>query len=72
MLEGDDTPLASRILAVADSYWALRAERPYRPAFGADAALATVVANAGEQYDAGVVEMLRPALEACEQVPASA
>ena len=62
MLEGDELPLASRILAVADSYCALRAERPYRAAFSPDEAAATLGENAGSQYDPQVVDLLPEAL----------
>jgi HD-GYP domain-containing protein (c-di-GMP phosphodiesterase class II) len=48
-----------RILAVADSYWALRAERPYRPAMTADQALEVIDAGAGSQYDAAVANALQ-------------
>src|SRR5690606_24407214 len=47
--------LPPRILGVADAYWALRADRPYRPAFTAHEALVTIEAAAGRQFDAAVV-----------------
>ncbi len=62
MLEGDELPLASRILSVADSYCALRAERPYRAAFSPGEAAATLEENAGQQYDPQVVDLLPEAL----------
>ena len=66
MLEGDELPLASRILAVADSYCALRAERPYRAAFSADDAASTLEQSAGQQYDPQVVDLLPRALPASD------
>ena len=66
LLVGDQIPLASRVLAVADSYWALRAPRPYGEAFGDAEALKIIEAGAGAQYDAELVELLGPALAACE------
>ena len=66
MLEGDEFPLASRILAVADSYCALRAERPYRAAFSADDAASTLEQSAGQQYDPQVVDLLPRALPASD------
>ncbi len=68
MLDDDDLGLAPRILAVADAYWALRAHRPYRPAHGPEEALDILLAGAGRQFDADVVEALPAALETVEQV----
>ncbi len=68
MLTDDELPLAPRILAVADAYWALRAERPYRPAHGPEEALEILRAGAGRQFDADVVESLPASLEAAAQV----
>ncbi|PWG73658.1 hypothetical protein DF186_21920, partial [Enterococcus hirae] len=39
MLHAEDVPLASLILAVADAYWALRADRSDRAALTRDEAL---------------------------------
>ena len=64
MLEGDEIPLPARILAVADSYCALRAERPYRPAFSAAEAASIIEGGAGSQFDRGVAAMLPAALKA--------
>ena len=59
MLTDNELPIAPRILAVADSYWALRAERPYRPAMSVDEAIDVIQAGAGAQYDQGVVNALQ-------------
>ncbi len=67
MLTGDDIPLPARILAVADSYCALRSERPYRAAFGAREALSVIEGGAGAQFDPQVAAMLPAALEAVER-----
>ena len=50
-----DIPLEARILAVADSYEAMTADRVYRPALGPAAARAELEACAGSQFDRGVV-----------------
>ncbi len=63
-LEG--TPLVSRVLGVADAYWALRAERPYRPAFGPREAIDIIESGAGAQFDPVVVRVLHDALMALE------
>lgn len=60
-------PLASRILAVADAYWALCAERPYRPALSSLEAVAMIEGQAGQQFDAAVVAVLPRAVAALGQ-----
>lgn len=57
-LEASDVPMASRILAVADTYWALCADRPYRAALRPDEAVAMIESQAGQQFDAAVVAVL--------------
>lgn len=56
-LSGEDIPLASRILAVADAYVAMTSPRPYRPAKSHAQALADLEENAGSQFDPRVVEV---------------
>ncbi|MEX2373611.1 MAG: HD domain-containing phosphohydrolase [Dehalococcoidia bacterium] len=68
MLADDELPLPPRILAVADTYWALRAHRPYRAAYEAQHALETLHAGAGKQFDAEIVEALPAALEVADLV----
>jgi diguanylate cyclase (GGDEF)-like protein/putative nucleotidyltransferase with HDIG domain len=63
-LEGDEIPIEARILAVADAYEAMTADRVYRPALGEEAARAELEAGAGTQFDAGVVEALLSSLDA--------
>ena len=53
-LAGDDIPLASRVLAVADVVEAMASHRPYRPALGMKAVVAELVEHAGK-YDPAVV-----------------
>jgi HD-GYP domain-containing protein (c-di-GMP phosphodiesterase class II) len=64
LLSSEELAIPPRILAVADAYHALRAERPYRPAFSADETMAMIELGAGRQFDARVVEALPEALEA--------
>ena len=64
LLTIEELPLPPRILAVADAYWALRAERPYRPAFAASEAVAMLQVGAGQQFDPASVEALPAALRA--------
>ena len=56
VLVGDDIPMESRILAVADAYEAMTSERSFRSALGEEAALSELQAGAGTQFDASVVE----------------
>ena len=55
-LAGDDIPLEARILAVADAYEAMTADRAYRAALGHDAAQEELRAGTGTQFDPVVVE----------------
>ncbi len=54
-LRGPEILLEARILAVADVVEALASHRPYRPAFGIDAALDEIEKNIGILYDPQVV-----------------
>jgi HD-GYP domain-containing protein (c-di-GMP phosphodiesterase class II) len=57
-VEWAEVPLEARIIAVADAYEAMTAERPYRPARRADEAARELRGAAGRQFDAEVVEAL--------------
>ena len=61
-LAGEAIPLEARILAVADAYEAMTADRPYRAALGHDAARAELQACAGSQFDPNVVDAFLRAL----------
>ena len=55
-LSGDEIPLAARIVAVADAYAAMTADRSYRMGIGGEAAMAELRAHAGTQFDSKLVE----------------
>jgi diguanylate cyclase (GGDEF)-like protein len=55
---GDDVPIESAIIAVADAYEAMTSERPYRPALGAEEAARELRREAGRQFRSDVVEAL--------------
>jgi HD-GYP domain-containing protein (c-di-GMP phosphodiesterase class II) len=55
-LKEDQIPLAAQIVAVADAYQAMTAERPYRSAMSQKSALKELRANAGTQFNPVVVE----------------
>jgi len=63
-LSGDDIPIEARILAVADAYEAMSADRVYRPALGVEGARAELEAGAGSQFDREVVSAFLRALDA--------
>jgi len=55
-LAADEIPLEARILAVADSYEAMIADRPYRQGMPVEDARAELERCAGTQFDPAVVE----------------
>ena len=57
-LAGRDIPLASRIIAVADSYDAMTSERPYRGRLTHESCVGEIVRCSGQQFDPEVVEAL--------------
>ncbi|HLM08541.1 MAG TPA: diguanylate cyclase [Thermoleophilaceae bacterium] len=69
-LAGEDIPLEARILAVADAYEAMTADRVYRPALGEKAARGELEGGAGSQFDADVVDALLAALARAGEAPA--
>jgi diguanylate cyclase (GGDEF)-like protein/putative nucleotidyltransferase with HDIG domain len=63
-LREDEIPIEARILAVADAYEAMTADRCYRQALGEAAARAELDGGAGTQFDATVVAALLRAIDA--------
>ena len=61
-MSGDEIPLESRIIIVADAYEALTSDRPYRPGRARSAALAELECHAGTHFDAECVATLRQEL----------
>jgi diguanylate cyclase (GGDEF)-like protein/putative nucleotidyltransferase with HDIG domain len=62
-LAGDAIPLEGRILAVADAYEAMTADRPYRKALGESEARAELRRGAGTQFDPFVVAAFERVLD---------
>ena len=62
-LRADQIPIEARILAVADAYEAMTADRCYRAALGEAAARAELEGGAGTQFDASVVAAFLRALD---------
>lgn len=50
-LQGEEIPLLSRIIAIADTYDAMTSDRPYRKGLDVDIAIAEVRKNRGRQFD---------------------
>jgi GAF domain-containing protein len=61
---GEDIPLASRIIAVADTYDAMTSTRPYRSALSRDTAIGEIRRSAGSQFDPIVVGTFLTFIEA--------
>lgn len=57
-LKGEDIPLGSRIVLVADAYDAMTSDRPYRKAIGHEKAGIELRKHAGKQFDEKVVDAL--------------
>jgi diguanylate cyclase (GGDEF)-like protein len=67
-----DIPLEAKILAVADAYEAMTADRVYRERLGAKAARSELLRCAGSQFDARVVAAFMAVLERLDQEHAAA
>lgn len=55
-LKGDKIPLIARIFAVVHVWDVLRSDRPYRPAWSEEEAIAYVRTHAGTHFDPDVVD----------------
>ena len=57
-LAGEEIPLESRVIAVADAWDAMTSDRPHRPALATEAALAELRAGCGTHFDVRCAELL--------------
>jgi diguanylate cyclase (GGDEF)-like protein len=57
-LAGEDIPIGSRIILVADAFESMTSDRVYRRALGQRQAIEELVAGAGRQFDPQVVEAM--------------
>lgn len=62
-LRGEDIPLGARILAVADTYEALLADRPYRKGYPKEKVLEIIKEVAGTQLDPSIVSVFLDLVE---------
>ena len=57
-LKGEDIPISSRIITVADAYDAMGSDRPYRKKLNKDKILKELKVQSGKQFDPEVVKAL--------------
>ena len=62
-LEGENIPLLARILAVADTFDAMKADRPYRKGRTMDFIIEEFKRSSGSQFDPQVIESLLSVIE---------
>lgn len=68
-LRGDEICLEARIVAVADVYEAVAADRPYRASMGAEKSWGLIVSGRGSSFDPDVVDALERVLAAGYTLP---
>jgi len=56
-LRGDEIPLASRVIAIADTYDAMTSESSYQKVFTQEEAIKELKENSGQKYDAELVKI---------------
>lgn len=56
-LKGEEIPLAARLFAVVDVWDALRSDRPYRPAWSKEEAIAFIRSETGSHFDPEVAKL---------------
>jgi HD-GYP domain-containing protein (c-di-GMP phosphodiesterase class II) len=69
-LKGDQIPLFSRIIAIADAYHAMTSNRPYRKALTPMEAVEELLKHRGTQFDSRLVEVFAEGLIKRRIVPA--
>ncbi len=70
-IAGQEIPLEARILAVADAYEAMVADRPYRAGIPPAAAREEIIRCSGTQFDPTVVGAFLESLDSSEEEPAA-
>ncbi|MBV1758788.1 MAG: HD domain-containing protein [Dethiosulfatibacter sp.] len=56
-LTGEEIPLESRIIALADAFDAMTSDRPYRMGINKVEALEIIASEAGKQFDPNIVKI---------------
>jgi response regulator RpfG family c-di-GMP phosphodiesterase len=67
-LAGEAIPVSARIFALADTLDAITTERPHSPARSWDHAVGEIAANAGSQFDAELVGLMRECEEPLHRI----
>lgn len=68
-LKGDEIPLGSRIIAIADAYDSLISDRAYRKSLTSEEALKIIEQGAGKQFDPDLIEIFKSILpEAIKEI----
>jgi diguanylate cyclase (GGDEF)-like protein len=67
-VSGDDIPIGARIFALADSYDAMRSDRPYRNGMPAADAVAELQRCSGTQFDPDLVEIFLGMVDRIEAI----
>jgi len=62
-IKGDEIPLESQILSIADVFDALVSDRPYRKAFSQNEAYKIIVENEGKQFSPQMIDIFKKAFE---------
>ena len=57
-ISGTDIPLMARIVALADSYDAMKSDRPYRSAFDEDEIIEEIIEQKGKQFDPEIADVV--------------
>lgn len=66
-IKGDEIPIESRIIAVADTYDAMTSDRPYRKGIPHNDAICEIVKLKGSQFDAKIVDVFLKVDLECSQ-----
>ncbi len=66
-LKGNEIPLGSRVISVADAFDAMTSTRPYRKAMSLDRVFDIMRTGAGIQWDGDIIEVALNCLEVIEQ-----
>lgn len=61
-LKGEEIPLGSRIIAIADAYDSMVSKRAYRESLSSEDALKIIEQNSGKQFDPYLVEIFKSVL----------
>ncbi|RMH33619.1 MAG: HD domain-containing protein [Nitrospirae bacterium] len=67
-LAGEAIPLVGRLCAICDVFDALTSDRPYKPAWTIEAALAEIRAGAGKHFDPDLVRVFEQQLPAMVEI----